>query len=259
MNILHKIIAGKKSEVAIRRAAMPVKQLEQSPFFTRATISFRNAIADPSRKGLIAEFKRQSPSEGLINGTADVAQVTRAYAEAGASALSVLTDAGHFGGSNDDVKAARCNATTAILRKEFIVDEYQVFEAKAIGADAILLIAAVLDAKESLALTLRARALGLQVLMELHGSEELDRLNPYIDVVGVNNRNLATFRTTLQTSADLYPYLPAELFKISESGIHSPEDVLQLRALGYDGFLVGTAFMKQQDPGLAFYEFIQQC
>lgn len=259
MNMLDQIIDRKKTEVAEKRVAMPIAELERMPFFTRAAVSFREAIADPFKKGLIAEFKRKSPSEGFIHEHADVAQVTAAYAAAGASALSVLTDSFYFGGSSKDLQVARENEQVPILRKDFVVDEYQVFEAKAMGADAVLLIASVLSTKEVLLLALRAKSLQLEVLLELHNIDELDRLNPYIDIVGINNRNLSSFKTSLQHSIDLYPYLPAEMFKISESGIHSPGDIQMLRYTGYDGFLVGSAFMKQRDPGLAFQQFIQQC
>ena len=259
MNILEQIIAAKRTEVAERREQVPVKELEGHAFFERPVVSFSNAIADPGKKGLVAEFKRKSPSEGFINEHADAQHITAAYTAAGASALSVLTDTHYFGGSSSDIAAARNNEHTPILRKEFIVDEYQVFEAKAMGADAILLIAAALTTRETLLLALRAKSLGLEVLLELHGIGELDRINPYVAVVGVNNRNLSTFQISLQNSVDLYPYLPAELFKISESGIHTPSDVHMLKAVGYDGFLVGTAFMKQEDPGAAFFQFIQQC
>jgi indole-3-glycerol phosphate synthase len=259
MNILDQIVARKKDEVIIQRIYVPVAELERQPLFERPVISFREAIADPFKKGLIAEFKRKSPTEGFIHEQADVAQVTAAYAAAGASALSVLTDNFYFGGSSNDLQTARKNEEIPLLRKDFIVDEYQVFEAKAMGADAVLLIASALSTKEVLLLALRAKSLQLEVLLELHSLDELDRLNPYVDVVGVNNRNLSSFKTTLQNSMDLYPYLPAEMFKISESGIHTPEDVRMLRNTGYDGFLVGTAFMKKSDPGLAFQQFIQQC
>lgn len=259
MNILDQIVARKKEEVIAQRMNKPVAALERQPLFGRPVISFREAIADPFKKGLIAEFKRKSPSEGFIHEHADAERVTAAYVAAGASALSVLTDNYYFGGSSNDLQAARNNEDIPLLRKDFIVDEYQVFEAKAIGADAVLLIASALSTKEVLLLTLRAKSLQLEVLLELHSLDELDRLNPYVDVVGVNNRNLSSFKTTLQNSIDLYPYLPAEMFKISESGIHTPEDVRMLRHTGYDGFLVGTAFMKQSDPGLAFQQFIQQC
>ncbi len=259
MTILDEIIARKKTEVAAGKAAVPIARLEQSPLFGRQPLSFRNAIGDPARKGIIAEFKRCSPSEGVINDTADLLQVTSAYTHAGASALSVLTDTAYFGGSSQDLELARQQEHIAILRKEFIVDEYQVFEARAIGADAILLIAAALTVKEVLLLSLRARSLGLEVLLELHTEEELGHLNPFVDVVGVNNRNLATFKTSLQTSLDLYPALPAEMFKVAESGIHTPADVKMLKEAGFDGCLVGTAFMKQPNPGRAFLDFIKQC
>lgn len=259
MNILDEIIARKKTAVADAVTTVPVSKLEQSPFFSRPVVSFRDAIGDPARKGIIAEFKRKSPSEGVINDKADLLQVTSAYTHAGASALSILTDTAYFGGSNGDLEMARSHEQVALLRKEFIVDEYQVFEARAIGADAILLIAAALTVKEVLLLSLRARSLGLEVLLELHTEEELGHLNPFVDVVGVNNRNLGTFSTALQTSLDLFPALPAEMFKISESGIHNPADVKLLKDAGYDGCLVGTAFMKQPDPGRAFRDFIKQC
>src|SRR5215212_10130956 len=218
MNILDKIIARKKIEVGENRLNVPVQQLEKKEFFSRHVISLRKNLLDINSTGIIAEFKRQSPSRGVINGNADVVKVTRAYANNGAAALSVLTDHSFFGGSNADLENARINSIP-ILRKDFIIDEYQVIEAKAIGADVILLIAACLTPADVKRLASFAKTLDLEVLLEIHNEEELDHICDECDVVGVNNRDLKYFTVDINQSLELSEKIPADKVKISESGI----------------------------------------
>ncbi|MBK3517881.1 indole-3-glycerol phosphate synthase TrpC [Carboxylicivirga marina] len=255
MNILDKIVAQKKIEVQQALKAVSKEQLMDQPLFNEPVPSLKTSIASPERSGVITEFKRQSPSKGIINGTSKVEDVTKGYEQAGSSALSVLTDTQFFGGSNADLTAARRVTTIPILRKDFIIDPYQVYEAKAIGASAILLIAAILDVNQAKELGALANYLGMEVLMELHAPEEADKLNPFVDVVGINNRNLKTFEVNLEQSIKLATSLPDDKLKISESGIHSPEDVFFLRKNGFDGFLIGENFMKTDNPAQAFNTF----
>lgn len=257
MNILEQIFRYKQKEVQERQLLMPIKELERSPHFLRSTISFSRALTGPSSTGIIAEFKRKSPAKGLINGTADVQKVTTDYIHAGASALSVLTDTPFFGGSSEDLSRIRKACPAPVLRKDFIVAEYQVLEARAIGADVILLIAAMLPVQQIKQLTALACSLGLEVLLELHNLDELDALQPGIHAVGVNNRNLKTFRVDLHYSEMLFPYLPETMVRISESGIHEPGDVTRLRAVGFDGFLIGERLMRTPDPGKALAAFVK--
>jgi indole-3-glycerol phosphate synthase len=255
MNILDEIVGYKKIEVAQRRAEVPEAQLEQESFFLRPALSLKRFLLDRSRTGIIAEFKRQSPSKGVINGNADVVDVTMAYANNGASGLSVLTDGPSFGGSAEDLVKARINEVP-ILRKEFIIDLYQISEAKAMGADVILLIAAILTPRQVKEFTLKAHELGLEVILEIHDETELLHINDFIDVVGVNNRNLKTFEVSLEQSVSLSRLIPGGKIKISESGIHSVHDIQYLKGFGYHGFLIGENFMKQPDPALAFMKFV---
>jgi len=258
MDILEKIISHKKKEVAERKNLYPVKLLEQSVFFSRPTISLKMALKGKNQSGVIAEFKRQSPSKGIINGEADVLQTTKGYVSAGATGLSVLTDKDFFGGSNVDLIAARSVNECPILRKDFIVDEYQIIEAKSIGADVILLIAAGLPPEKLEALSKFSHSMGLEVLLEVHSEEELNaNLSSSIDMVGVNNRNLKTFEVDLGLSRQLSKVIPNEFVKISESGIGYPETVVELRKFGYDGFLMGENFMKHERPELVAKEFIE--
>lgn len=255
MNILEKIVEQKKIEVAQALKTVSKEALMDYPLFNDAVPSLKKSIANPERSGVITEFKRQSPSKGVINGTVKVQDVVRGYEASGSSALSVLTDTQFFGGSMADLTAAREVTSIPILRKDFIIDAYQVYEAKAIGASAILLIAAILDVNEAKELGALANYLGMEVLMELHAPEEAERLNPFVDVVGINNRNLKTFEVDLEQSIKLAASLPNDKLKISESGIHSPQDVFFLRDNGFDGFLIGENFMKTNDPAAAFDEF----
>ena len=257
MNILDKINENKRREIAEAKEKVTVDQLMASPYFKRPANSLKAALMAEDANGIIAEFKTQSPSKGLINGEAEASQVTEAYMKAGASGLSVLTDEAYFGGSFDDLAKARwANPKAPILRKDFMLDSYQIFEAKAHGADVILLIAESLSKQLLLELTQTAKEIGLEVLVEVHSVEELDKLNPQVDLVGVNNRNLKTFEVDINTSIRLGEMIPAQFVKISESGISAPESIAQLKAVGFKGFLIGETFMKTEDPGKACAEFI---
>lgn len=253
MTILDQIIAQKRSEVAQRKETTPIAVLEQMPNFKREVLSSRDAIQALRSTGIIAEFKRKSPSKGIINDKADVAETTQGYVRAGAAVLSVLTDELFFGGTPDDLWAARsANPETPILRKDFVIDRYQLIEAKAWGADLVLLIAACLTPAEVAELSLQAHDLSLQVLLEVHNEEELDRsLNVNVDLVGVNNRDLKTFTTSIDTSLRLVEQIPDTFAKITESGIHNAETMQTLFRAGFDGFLIGEAFMKTPDPATA--------
>lgn len=257
MNILDKIVAHKQVEIAERSAQTPISALEQSPYFDRPTFSLRESLLHPERTGIIAEFKRRSPSKGDINTQADVATVTTGYANEGASGLSILTDEQFFGGSSADLIAGREANSIPVLRKDFIVHDYQVYEARAIGADVILLIAECLEAGQLRSLAKTAKALNLEVLMEVHSADQLAKLCPEVDVVGVNNRNLKNFHVSVQTSIDLYEQIPDDFLKISESGINNPQTILELKQVGFQGFLIGEYFMSDEEPELRFAEFVQ--
>jgi len=258
MNILDKIVVNKKREVARAKYATTYTELEESDFFHRECYSLKDFLLDPARTGIIAEFKRKSPSKGIINDKVTVKDVTTAYAAAGASALSVLTDRNFFMGRKNDLVKARQVNTIPVLRKDFMIDEYQVIEAKSLGADIILLIAAILTAEEIQKLSSLAKSLGLNVLLEVHNLEELQKsINTNLDAIGVNNRNLADFSVSVETSFKLAEFIPAEFLKVSESAISNPETIKQLKAAGFQGFLIGENFMKQEDPGLAMREFVE--
>lgn len=257
MTILDKIIAHKKMELATNAAMTSIHDLENRKLFRREVISLSEFLLDKSKTGIIAEFKRKSPSKGIINSEASVVEVTSGYFREGASGVSILTDNQFFGGSAVDLSLARENSTFPILRKDFIIDEYQVIESKAIGADAILLIAAALGKPEILTLAHLARSLGLEVLLEIHGNEELDKVNQYVNILGVNNRNLKTFEVNTDTSEKLADKMPAGFIKISESGISSPQIIRKLKTAGYHGFLIGEKFMYAPDPVKAFAEFVK--
>lgn len=258
MNILDKIVAHKKEEVAKRKELYPVKLLEQSIYFQTPTVSMCQYIRRPDLSGIIAEFKRRSPSKGDINPHASVERVTIGYMQAGASALSVLTDEHFFGGKNADLTEARKNNFCPILRKDFIIDEYQIIEARSIGADVILLIAECLTKAEVKALSAKAHELGLEVLMEVHSPDQLEKLTENIDLVGVNNRNLKDFTVSIQHSIDALPAIPDEVVKISESGINDPRSIVELKEAGFEGFLIGEYFMQADEPELQAREFVQR-
>lgn len=254
MNILDKIIAAKRREVADRKAMTSVRQLEVSPFFQTTPPSMLKTLLDPSKNGIIAEFKRRSPSKGEINVQADVLATTRDYASGGASGISVLTDETFFGGSWKDLDTA-VQWGTPILRKDFIIDEYQLLEARSHGASVILLIAACLTPGEAKQLAMSARAMELEVLLELHDADEMFHMNSAVTFVGINNRNLKSFEVNLQQSIELVEQLPDDLPAIAESGINSISTLLELEDVGFKGFLMGEFFMRQSDPGAAFLTF----
>ena len=257
MNILDQIIAHKQTEIAERKKMVSVKQLEESTLFSLPAVSLKKFVCAPDKTGIIAEFKRKSPSKGMINQSASLKDTTVGYVRAGASALSVLTDSRFFGGSNDDLMSARAFNSCPILRKDFTIDEYQILEAKSIGADAILLIAAVLDPLESKKMADFAHSLGLEVLVEVHDENELiSNLEVGADLMGVNNRNLKTFQVSVEVSEKLAPLIPDSIVKVSESGISSPETIIRLKRFGYKGFLVGESFMKENLPAVAAMDFM---
>lgn len=261
MTILDKIIANKREEVGRAKAGVPVEALMEYPYYSRETLSLRQRLGDAGQPGIIAEFKRKSPSKGEIHPGAVVEKVVSDYGTYGAAGISVLTDTDFFGGSKDDLMQAReANPFTPMLRKDFIVDEYQLHEARAWGADVILLIAANLTPEETLSLSRKAWELNMEVLLEVHDREELDR-SPldFVDIIGVNNRNLKNFaENNVNASLNLIQYLPDTVVKISESCISSPETVQELWEAGYQGFLMGENFMKTADPGESLKAFREE-
>jgi indole-3-glycerol phosphate synthase len=259
MNILDEIIAFKKTEVATRKSLYPVKLLEQSVYFPTQPVSLRKYIRREDKSGIIAEIKRKSPSKGVINPYVSVERTSIGYMQAGASALSVLTDKNFFGGSNDDLTTARKFNFCPILRKDFTIDEYQIIEAKSIGADAILLIAAVLKASRLKELATFAHSFGLEVLLEVHNEEELKAsADTGADLIGVNNRNLKTFELSVEVSKRLAPLMPPGAVKVSESGIESVRTIIELRKYGFEGFLMGQNFMQHSRPEVACKDFIDE-
>ena len=259
MNILDQIIEYKRKEVAERKSLYPVKLLEQSIYFPSPIVSLKKYLLRDDKSGIIAEIKRKSPSKGMINPYVSIERISIGYMQAGASALSILTDKQFFGGSNDDLTTARKFNFCPILRKEFVIDEYQIVEAKSIGADAILLIASVLSSEEVIKFTAVAHGLGLEVLLEVHNEDELrNNLNAGVDLVGVNNRDLKTFELNIETSKRLAPMIPNDVIKISESGIESPEAIIELKQHGFKGFLIGQTFMQHSRPDKAAMDFIKE-
>jgi len=257
MNILDTIIAHKREEIKINKSKVKTADLEGREFFSRKTFSLKEFLLNKERTGIIAEFKRKSPSKGIINDKVDVLDVTKGYTDNGASCLSVLTDEHFFGGNDADLIKARVNEIP-ILRKEFIIDEYQVLEAKSIGADVILLIAACLTVDEVKRLAGFARKLGLEVLLELHDEEELGHIYEETEIVGINNRNLKTFVVDIDRSLRMAEKIPTGKIKVAESGISSPENIILFKENGFHGFLIGENFMKETNPTIAFARFVNQ-
>jgi indole-3-glycerol phosphate synthase len=257
MTILEEIAAYKRKEAEENRFRNDIRELEKSKYFRRVSLSLSGSLLDSGKSGIIAEYKRKSPSAGIINDRARIEDVTTGYANAGAAALSVLTDSKYFGGDNNDLKKARELNSLPLLRKDFTVDEYQVVEAKSIGADVILLIAAILDIRTAKILAKLAASLNMQVILEIHKEKELDFINEHINIVGVNNRNLEDFSVNISASLELAEKIPSEFIKISESGITSPNDIKNLREHGYNGFLIGERFMKDDDPVKSFESFVK--
>jgi len=258
MTILDKIVARKKEEVALSKKRVSEEDLRTYPLFTRVCYSLKESIADPNKTGIIAEYKRASPSKGLINGQSGVKEVVSAYQQSGASAVSVLTDADFFQGSLDDLTQAREVLTIPLLRKEFIVDKYQITEAKAYGADIILLIAACLEPENLKSMAEYAKTLGLNILLEIHDEQELNQhLHATIDAIGVNNRNLKDFSVSLNHSYDLVNKIPDQYIKVSESGISDPQTIYDLKQAGFNAFLIGENFMKTSNPAQSIQTFVK--
>lgn len=260
MTILDQIIENKKIEVARAKEKVSIEELKSSVYFKKESISLKSALLAENSTGIISEYKRKSPSKGDINIGAGIAETTSGYTKAGAAGISVLTDTVFFGGFKEDLLLAReNNPSTPLLRKDFMIDEYQIYEAKAWGADVILLIAANLESKEIEVLSKKAHELGLEVLLEVHNKEEIDK-SPMqnVDIVGVNNRNLKNFaENNVNASVELFDFIPNDKVKISESCISHPNTVKQLREIGYKGFLMGENFMKTSNPAKALEEFIE--
>ncbi len=256
MDILEKIVAAKRIEIEARQKTHPLSILTQKPLFKEAGFSLKKNLTRERSSGIIAEHKRKSPSLGWIKENADVRLIATGYADAGAAAISCLTDEPFFGGTLYDLQTVRNAVNIPILRKDFMIDEYQVFEAKAYGADVILLIAECLTKKEVKMLAECAQNLGLEVLYEMHDAEGLDKICDAITCVGINNRNLKNFSVSIQTSIDLAPQIPDRFIKVAESGISNPATLPILRGYGFQGFLIGEAFMKTENPGEALANFI---
>lgn len=254
MNILDKIIADKKKEVELKKEIIPVEAWTLMPYFNEERVSLKKSLLEKDSTGIIAEFKRKSPSKGVINEKADIFDVVSAYDES-AAGISILTDEIYFGGTNDDLLNARNIATIPLLRKDFIIDEYQLYEARGIGADVILLIAANLSKTEVKRLASKAKQLELEVLLEIHNEEELEHICDNVDFVGVNNRNLKTFEVDINTSMQLYPHIPKDKLAIAESGISNVDTIVTLKQAGFSGFLIGENFMKEENPAEAFENF----
>jgi len=259
MNILDKIISRKREELLIAKQQVTIDDLMRRSLFDRTCYNLRDSVLDPQRTGIIAEYKRASPSKGVINDQVTVEEVTRGYAEAGASAISVLTDRDFFKGSLQDLIKARETVNVPLLRKDFIIDEYQIAEAKAYGADIILLIAAVLNNEEVESLAKYAKNLGLNVLLEVHNQQELEtNLFDTVDAIGVNNRNLKDFTVSIDHSLALVNRIPESFVKVSESGISDPLVIKQLKKAGFQAFLIGENFMKTTDPSASIKQFVNE-
>ncbi len=256
MNYLEKIVAHKREEVEAVSREVPLRIVKSICADAPAPLPFARSVRE--RNGIIAEFKRSSPSKGIIHAGISPRDVVTDYERAGVSAVSVLTDGEFFGGSVADVREAVGLLGIPVLRKEFIISEYQVYEARSIGASAILLIAAILTRDEATRLAGLAAELGMEVLMELHGEDELGYMVPGVTVAGINNRNLRTFEVDLQHSIRTAGMLPSDLPKISESGIRTIDDMLMLRRGGFDGFLIGENFMREAKPGEACVDFCKK-
>ncbi len=256
-DILEQIIAAKRAEIKEVKETMKVSDFESTPFFERIGKSLKQALGKSKSPQVIAEFKRKSPSVGIINSDAKVQQVVRGYEKAGAIAVSVLTNKEFFDGDYEDLKQARQVSEMPILRKDFIVDELQIYATKSLGADVVLLIAEALTEKETFELAKLAKELNLEVLLEIHSESQLGKINEYVDFVGVNNRDLSTFEVSIDHSLHLADKIPEQVIKISESGLSNPKDVQTLYNHGFKGFLIGGYFMQQIDPVVAATEFIQ--
>lgn len=259
MNILEKIIERKRVEVQETKERISISELESMPLFSRTPYRLADFVLNPTKNGIIAEFKRASPSKGMINNHSKIEEIVTAYAESGVSAISVLTDADFFGGSIQDLSTARKHVSIPLLRKEFVIDDFQIIESKAHGADIILLIASCLTPAEIVSLSSLAKELGLNVLLEVHNEKELkDNLIDTVDAIGVNNRNLGDFTVSIEHSLNLINQIPDQYIKVSESGISEVETIKKLRTAGFNAFLIGENFMKQESPQETISDFTKR-
>ena len=258
MKILDKIVEDKKIEINKLLSNSSISKLENSHLFSRKCISLKESIKN-NNSGIICEFKRRSPSNQNINYISSLSDVVSGYEEAGAAGLSILTNKKYFDGDILDIIDIRDISNLPILRKEFIISEYQVIEAKSIGSDAILLIASILSEEEIIGYSSLAKSIGLEVLLEIHSEDELYKISgDDIDIVWVNNRNLDTLEIDLNNSVELYGKIPSKFIKISESGISEVESILKLKEVGYNGFLIGEKFMKTRNPMESAHDFIKK-
>lgn len=256
--ILDTIIAHKKTELLARKKQVTISELTAMPLFETKPSSLKLNLLDFNRSSIIAEFKRKSPSKGILHEHATVEEVSIAYSQFGAAGISILTDTSFFGGSLADLSiAVNCNENMPILRKEFIIDEFQIIEAKAYGAAVILLIAACLSVEEAKRLAIFAKKIGLEVLLEVHEEKELAYISDAVDFVGINNRNLNSFEVNIERALTLQSKLPKAMLSIAESGIYDIATYKLLKKEGFDGFLMGEYFMKQARPAIAFMEFME--
>ena len=257
MGVLDEIVQSKRQTLAFRKRVFPEDLLKKAPFYNRSSLSLVASIKS-SAYGIIAEFKRRSPSKGEINYHVNVHDVVTGYSNAKVSGISVLTDTHFFGGSLEDLVLARNTENTPILRKDFLIDSYQIHESKAYGTDTILLIARILDSKQIKEFSQLARSLGMEVMLEIHHQNELNGVDlSDIDLIGINNRNLKTFEVNTQHSQNLVKKIPHHFIKIAESGIGSVEEILKLKHLGFDGFLIGEYFMNSKNPGETACQLVQ--
>lgn len=256
-DILSEIIANKRIEIESQKRAISVGQLSEGIGDIPSPRSMKQAVSS-STTGVIAEFKRRSPSKGWIKENARPEEIIPAYEAAGASAISILTDEMFFGGTLRDIRTVRSLVNLPILRKDFIIDEYQLYQARIVGADAVLLIAAALEQAQCRDLAEKAHELGLEVLLEIHSADELPYIYKDIDMVGINNRNLGSFHTDVANSFYLAEQLPKDTVLVSESGISEPETVSKLRDAGFRGFLVGETFMRTEVPADTLKEFLSE-
>lgn len=256
MTILDTIIEQKRKEVEILKSEFKIKDFEKSPLFSADVLSMKDAIKS-NDFGIIAEIKRKSPSAGVLRESINPKILAQEYEQSGAVGISVLTDLEFFGGSIIDLIDVKKNVSIPVLRKEFIIDEIQIFQAKAIGADAILLIAEALTEEQALHFTILAQSLGLEVIMEFHEKSEMYKINDEVDIVGVNNRNLKLQKTELKTSIELFDFLPKDKILISESGIQTKEELIQIANCGYHGALIGESILKNTSPSSFIQELTQ--
>lgn len=258
MKILDNIISDKKIEIETLSKIVSISDLEKQKDFTKQCKSLKESIKK-SKSGIICEFKRKSPSNEKINYKSNISEVINGYEKAGAVGVSILTNKKYFDGSISDINEVKNNVDIPVLRKEFIISEYQIIESKSIGADAILLIASILDKEEIKNYSSLAKSLGLEVLLEIHSIDELNKIsNTDVDIIGVNNRNLDTLDIDIENSIEIFEDIPSEFIKISESGISKVDSIIKLIKVGYDGFLIGENFMKTEKPEESAYDFIKK-